>query len=120
MMNGAAEARRADPTLSLTLRPQRAGTSQQQIKSELRERLRNVAGVRIKVVTNEASYTLVLLGEDGELLPRYAAEVERELRGLARIGQVSSSAGLQQPILRARPTWASVPRPSPRHCAWRP
>jgi multidrug efflux pump subunit AcrB len=98
----AAEARTADLTVNLTPRKQRAGVSQQRIERELRARLLGVAGARVKVAADEA-YTLVLSGEDSELLAQHAATVERELRTLAGIGQVSSSSSLQRPELIVRP-----------------
>jgi len=105
LMSGAAEARTAHLTLNLTPRKKRPGVSQQQIERELREGLRGVAGARIKVATNE-TYTLVLSGEDSDLLAQHASTVEQELRALAGIGQVTSSASLQRPELIVRPDTA--------------
>jgi multidrug efflux pump subunit AcrB len=51
-------------------------------------------------------YTLVLSGEDSDLLAQHAATVEQELRGLAGIGQVTSSSSLQRPELIVRPDTA--------------
>lgn len=104
-MGGAAEPRAAQLTLSLTPRKARPDVSQQDIERELRRRLQAVAGARIKVAASE-SYTLVLSGEDSELLAQHASKVEQELRGLAGIGQVTSSAGLQRPELIVRPDTA--------------
>lgn len=104
-LGGVAEARTANLTLTLTPRRERPGLSQQDIERELRSRLRDVAGARIKMVASE-SYTLVLSGEDSKLLAQHAATVERELRGLAGIGQVTSSASLQRPELIVRPDTA--------------
>jgi multidrug efflux pump subunit AcrB len=97
----AAEARMANLTLNLTPRKERSGRSQQHIERELRARLQDVAGARVKVAANEA-YTLVLSGEDGELLEQHAATVERELRTLQGIGQVTSSSSLQRPEVIVR------------------
>jgi multidrug efflux pump subunit AcrB len=97
----AAEARMANLTLNLTPRKERSGRSQQHIERELRARLQDVAGARVKVAANEA-YTLVLSGEDGELLAQHAATVERELRTLKGIGQVTSSSSLQRPEVIVR------------------
>ncbi|ADU67067.1 acriflavin resistance protein [Desulfurispirillum indicum S5] len=104
-MSGAAESRTAQLTLNLTPRKERPGVSQQDIERELRTRLHAVAGARIKMAAGE-SYTLAISGEDSELLAQHAATVEQELRGLAGIGQVTSSAGLQRPELIVRPDTA--------------
>ncbi len=104
-MPSAAEVRTANLTLNLTPRKERPGMSQQQIERELRPRLQDVAGARIKVAANEA-YTLVLSGEDSALLAQHAATVEKELRSLAGIGQVTSTSSLQRPELIVRPDTA--------------
>ncbi|KQW44943.1 MULTISPECIES: efflux RND transporter permease subunit [unclassified Roseateles] len=104
-MSGAAEARKATLTLNLTPRSDRSGISKQQIERELRERLDGIAGARLKVSFGGSSekYQLVLAGEDGEQLAAHAAKVEKELRALPGIGQVTSSSSLQRPELIVRP-----------------
>lgn len=104
-MNGVAEARMANLTLNLTPRKERRGLSQEDIERELRTRLQDVAGARVKVAADVA-YTLVLSGEDSALLAQHAATVEQELRSLEGIGQVSSSSSLQRPELIVRPDTA--------------
>ncbi|MGB6241011.1 MAG: efflux RND transporter permease subunit [Castellaniella sp.] len=104
-VHNAAEARMANLTLNLMSREERPDQSQQLIERELRSRLLDVAGARIKVAVDEV-YTLVLSGEDSDLLAQHAARVEQELRGLAGIGQVISSASLQRPELIVRPDTA--------------
>jgi multidrug efflux pump subunit AcrB len=101
-MSNAAEARTANLVLNLTPRKERRGLSQQDLERELRKPLQDVAGARVKVVANEA-YTLVLSGEDSELLAQHATTVEQELRSLKGIGQVTSSSSLQRPELIVRP-----------------
>ncbi|MFG6468820.1 efflux RND transporter permease subunit [Roseateles sp. BYS87W] len=104
-MAGAAEARKATLTLNLTPRKERRGTSKQQIERELRERLEPIAGARLKVTFGGSNdkYQLVLAGEDGEALALHAAKVEKELRTLPGIGQVTSSSSLQRPELLIKP-----------------
>jgi len=101
-MGGVGEARTATLVLNLTPRQERRGVSQQSIERELRTRLQSVAGARIKVAEGDV-YTLALSGEDSQLLAQHAARVERELRALAGIGQVTVSASLQRPELLVRP-----------------
>lgn len=104
-VGGAPESRKATLTLNLTERGERRGTTKQDIERELRQRLEGVAGARIKVAFGGSSekYVLVLASEDGELLNQHAAKVERELRGIPGIGQVTSSSSLQRPELIVRP-----------------
>ena len=104
-VGGAAESRKATLTLNLTPRKERRGTSKQQIERELRERLENIAGARLKVTFGGSNdkYQLVLAGEDGQALTEHAVKVEKELRTLHGIGQVTSSSSLQRPELIVRP-----------------
>lgn len=104
-VRNAGEVRVANLTLNLTPRKQRPGLSQQHIERQLRARLQDVAGARVKVAANDV-YTLVLSGEDSELLAQHATTVEQELRSLTRIGQVTSSSSLQRPELIVRPDTA--------------
>jgi multidrug efflux pump subunit AcrB len=104
-MGGAPESRKATLTINMTPRKERSGITKQQLERELRERVEGIAGARLKVAFGGSSekYVLVLAGEDGELLTQHAAKVERELRGLTGIGQVTSSSSLQRPELIVRP-----------------
>ncbi|MDQ0610899.1 multidrug efflux pump subunit AcrB [Variovorax sp. W1I1] len=105
LTGGVAEARTANLTLNLTPRKERPGLTQQLIESELRTRLQDVAGARVNLAAN-VGYTLVLSGEDSDLLAQHAATVEQELRSLTGIGQVTSSSSLQRPELIVRPDTA--------------
>ncbi|MDL5032794.1 efflux RND transporter permease subunit [Pelomonas sp. APW6] len=108
MGSGAASVTKATLTLNLTPRKDRPGISKQRIESELRDRLAQVPGARVKVGFGGSAekYILVLAGEDGEALAAHAAKVERELRGLPGIGAVTSSASLVRPELQLRPDFA--------------
>jgi multidrug efflux pump subunit AcrB len=101
----APESRLATLTLNLTARGDRSGITKQDIERELRELLKTVPDARIKVGLAGANdkYLVVLAGEDGELLAQHAAKVEREIRTLSGIGQVTSSSSLQRPELVVRP-----------------
>ncbi|HEX8609833.1 MAG TPA: efflux RND transporter permease subunit [Telluria sp.] len=104
---GAADVRSATLTLSLTHRDARPGLTKQQIENQLRAALAALPGARIKIGMGESeNYMLVLSGEDGAVLARHAQQVERELRGLAGVGAVTSSAGLLRPELVVRPDFA--------------
>lgn len=99
---GVPEARMAWLTLGLAPRGERSGVTQQQVERELRARLRDVPGARIRVGSSD-TYALALSGEDADLLARHAAVVERELRTLPGIGQVTTRSSLQRPEVIVRP-----------------
>ncbi len=101
---GLPEVRVATLTLNLTHRSDR-NVSKQVIEGELRERLAVIPGARIKVGFGQSSekYVLVLAGEDGAALAAHAAVVERELRTIPGIGNVTSSSSLVRPELIVRP-----------------
>jgi multidrug efflux pump subunit AcrB len=104
-LGGVPEARKATLTLNLTPRAERKGTSKQAIERQLREAVAGIPGARFTVGFGGSAekYVLVLAGEDGEALTAHAAKVERELRGLQGVGQVTSSSALQRPELVVRP-----------------
>jgi len=105
MVAGAAEARKATLTINLTPRGERPGVTKQMIEGELRRAIEVVPGARLNVGFGGSSekYILVLAGEDGEALAEHAAVVEKELRTIPGIGQVTSSSALQRPELVVRP-----------------
>ncbi len=105
---GAAEVRVATLTLNMTPRGERSGVSKQQIEAQLREALVAIPGARVKVGFGASAekYVLVLAGEDGNALTAHASVVERELRTLSGIGNVTSSSSLVRPELIVRPDFA--------------
>ena len=107
-MGGAADVTQATLTLNLTHRSERSGTSKQDIEAQLREKLADLPGARVKVGFGGSSekYVLVLAGEDGRAMVEHAAKVERELRTLPGIGNVTSTSSLQRPELVVRPDFA--------------
>jgi len=108
MPGGVANTRQATLTISLTPRKERPGVSKQQIERELREALVTLPGVRVKVGfggSNE-KYMLVLASENGALLTEHARRVERELRTIPGIGNVTTTASLIRPELVIRPDFA--------------
>lgn len=91
----------------LSDRHQRART-RQDIEKEWRERLQALPGVRIRVADggDGATMSLTLGSDDPEALIRGAVDLERELRTLKGIGNVSSSAELQRPEVQILPDFA--------------
>ena len=96
-------------TLTLTHRSERSGLHKQQIEQQLREMLSVLPGARIKVGMGAGeTYSLVLASEDSRLLEQHALLVERDLRSIAGIGAVISSASLVRPELIVRPDFAKA------------
>jgi multidrug efflux pump subunit AcrB len=105
---GAAEVRVATLTLNMTHRLQRKGVSKQTIEKQLRESLSVLPGARVKVGLGASSekYVLVLAGEDGRVLLDHSRKVERELRTIQGIGNITSSSSLVRPEVIVRPDFA--------------
>lgn len=107
-LHGAPEVRKATLTINLTPRKERGGIKKQQVERELREALAVLPGVHLNVGfggSNE-KYILVLASENGEVLTEHARVVERELRTIPDIGNVSTTASLVRPELVIRPDFA--------------
>lgn len=105
--SSAVDVRKAVLTLNLTHRDERPGLTKQHIESQLRDALGVLPGVRVKVgMGGSENYVLVLAGEDGRVLARYAQQVERELRSIPGVGAVISTASLVRPELIVRPDFA--------------
>lgn len=105
---GTSEARKATLTIKLSARDERRGISKQAIEAELRQQLEILSGVRIKVGLGSSSekYQISIAGENSTALLEHARQVERELRTLPGVGNISSSASLTRPELIIRPDFA--------------
>src|SRR5450830_1502367 len=99
-----AEARRAVLTLTTTHRNDRAA-SMADIEAQLRLKLGDIAGARFTVGPPDSGIKmqLVLKSDDAVALLASAQQVERELRTLQGVGNVSSSASLVRPEIIVRP-----------------
>ena len=107
---GAAEVRKATLTINLTPRKQRGGVKKQVVENDLREALAELPGAQVKVGLGAANdkYVLVLASENGPLLSEHARQVERELRSIPGIGNVTTTASLVRPELVVRPDFARM------------
>jgi multidrug efflux pump subunit AcrB len=103
----AAEARKAALTVSLTHRENRS-RNQQEVEVDLREKLNKQPGVRITVGPQDTGVKmqLVLQSEDPAALLAASRDVERDLRTLQNVGNVSSTASLVRPEIIVRPNFA--------------
>lgn len=104
------DVRKATLTLNLTPRQERSGITKQDIEADLREALTAIPGAQIKVGLGSANakYVLVLASENGPLLAEHARIVERELRSIPGIGNVTTTASLVRPEVVIRPDFARM------------
>ncbi len=102
-----AEARRAVLTLTTTHRDDRS-VSLQSIEAELRTRLSDIPGARFTVGPPDSGVKmqLVLRSEDPVALLEASQKVERDLRTLKGVGNVTSSASLVRPEIIVQPDFA--------------
>ena len=100
-------ARKATLSLRLTHRTERA-RSQQAIEAELRNQLQILPGARVTVGGGDSGekMQLVLSGEDPAALAVASRNVERELRGIRGLGNITSSASLLRPEIVVKPDFA--------------
>ncbi|WKB54533.1 efflux RND transporter permease subunit [Eleftheria terrae] len=107
---GGADPRKATLTINLSHRDDRPDLSKQAIEAQLRQALQVVPGARVKVGLGGSNekYVLVLAGEDGDALAAHARTVERELRTIPGIGNVTSTSSLVRPELIVRPDFAKA------------
>lgn len=104
------DVRKATLTVSLTPRSQRRGVTKQDVERDLRNALAVVPGARINVGFGGSAekFVLILASENSQILSEYARQVERELRTIPGIGNVSTSASLVRPELVVRPDFAKA------------
>ncbi|MCV0440741.1 MAG: efflux RND transporter permease subunit [Hydrogenophaga sp.] len=91
---GAAESRKAALTIQLDPRSERP--RKQGIENQLREAMSNLPGVRSKVGLGGSGekYILTLTGNDAASMQSAAMAVERDLRTIAGVGSIQSTAAL--------------------------
>ncbi|WP_287964888.1 efflux RND transporter permease subunit [Diaphorobacter sp.] len=95
-------------TLTLTMDPRRERPRKQEIEQRLRDAMAQLPGVRVKVGLGGSNdkYILALASEDPQALATAARAVERDLRTIAGIGGVSSTARLVRPEIAVHPDFA--------------
>lgn len=106
---GAADVAKANLTVTLTHRSKRP-RKQQAIEAELREKLQQLPGARVTIGTGNAGEKLALIlgGDDATVLSDIAREVERDMRTIKGLGNVTSSASLVRPEIVIRPDFARM------------
>ena len=100
---GASESRKAALTIQLTKRGERP--RKQVIEAQLREAMSNLPGVRSKVGLGGSGekYILTLTGNDSNALATAASAIERDLRSIAGVGSIQSSAALVRTEISVTP-----------------
>jgi multidrug efflux pump subunit AcrB len=103
---GTAEVRKATLTVLLTERGKRP--RKQGIENAIRAAMAELPGVRSKVGLGGSGekYVMVLTGEDPKALATAAAAVEKDLRTIAGLGSIASSASLIRSEIAVRPDFA--------------
>src|SRR5690606_9403505 len=102
MSGGTGSVRYAELTLVLTPRDQRA--SQQDLQIRIMEQLKPIPGVRLSFASSWSSKMLLTLsGEDPAQLDAAVTRIERDLRTLPNLGQISSKTSLLTPEVVIRP-----------------
>ena len=103
-----AEVRKA--TLTVLLDERGARPVKQIIESQMRSALAELPGARFKVGLGGSGekYQLALKGEDPVALAQAAAAVERDLRKIPGLGNISSSASLTRAEIAIRPDFAKA------------
>ena len=106
-IGGTSDVRTATLTVSLTHRSDRS-RKQSQIESDIRDRLQVLPGTRVSIGAGGSGEKLqiVLAGDDAATLQATSRAVERDLRTLKGIGNVTSGASLQRPEIQVRPDYA--------------
>jgi multidrug efflux pump subunit AcrB len=98
------DVRKATLTLTLTDRSQRS-RKQAMIEEEIRNKLAVLPGVRISVGAGGSGerLQLTLASDDPYALQAASQKVERDLRNIRGLGNITSSASLQRPEIQIKP-----------------
>ncbi|NOS98276.1 MAG: efflux RND transporter permease subunit [Methylotenera sp.] len=105
---GSAEARKS--TLTIQIDPRGSRPKKQVIETEMREKLQALAGVRLGVGLEGSGekYVLALTSEDSSALQVAASAVEKDLRTIKGLGNITSSAALVRQEIIVKPDFAAA------------
>ena len=108
-IGGSSDIRKANMTIKLTHRSQR-NIKQQAVESDIREKLQQLAGVRVTIGVGNSGekFILILGGDEPDVLAATSRNVERELRTLQGLGNITSSASLLRPEIIIHPDFARM------------
>lgn len=104
---GGTDARKATLTIVLTHRTERSLT-QQDIENLIRKAIQDLPGARIKVGLggNGEQLQITLASDDANALNSSVTAVEKDLRTLTGLGNITSNASLQRPEIHITPNFA--------------
>ena len=108
-IGGSSDVRKANLTVKLSHRSKRE-RKQQAVEAEMRDKLQQLPGVRVAIGTGNAGekFVLILGGDDARVLADTTQKVERDLRTLRGLGNITSSASLLRPEIIIRPDFARM------------
>ncbi len=106
---GAADVRKANLNVTLVHRSERK-LKQADVEVQMRQKLASLPGVRITVGTGDSGekLQLILSGDDAQMLTETVRKVERDLRKLPGLGNITSSASLVRPEVSITPNFARM------------
>ncbi|QFS17348.1 efflux RND transporter permease subunit [Acinetobacter indicus] len=110
-MDSSSTADVASATLTVELTPyDERDTRQSAVEQDIREKLKPLAGVKISVGGGNTGEKLdiTLASDNADLLTETANNLEVQMRGLKGIGNVSSSAAIEQPEVQITPDFAKA------------
>ena len=95
-------------TLTVDMKPRKERRKQVVVENEIRNLMGRVPGARISVGrgSNGEKLQVTLAGDDSKLLETAAAALERDMRSLNGVGNVTSGAALERPEIRIYPDYA--------------
>ncbi|MBS1210442.1 MAG: family transrane transporter [Proteobacteria bacterium] len=99
-------------TLTVDMKPRGERRKQSVVEAEIREKLAALSGARISVGrgNNGEKLEVTLASDDSALLESAAAALERDMRTLKGVGNVTSGAALQRPEIQIYPDYARAAR----------
>lgn len=95
-------------TLTVDMKPRGERRKQVVVEEQIRELLRPLPGARVAVGRGSSGEKLevTLASDDSQLLVSTAASLERDMRTLKNVGNVTSGAALQRPEIQFYPDYA--------------
>jgi multidrug efflux pump subunit AcrB len=106
---GAADVRKVNMNVTLSHRSERK-LKQAEVEVILRAKVAAIAGVRVTVGTGDSGekLQLILSGDDSQVLNDTVRSVERDLRKLPGLGNITSTASLVRPEVSITPNFARM------------
>jgi multidrug efflux pump subunit AcrB len=97
-------------SLTLKLKPLTERPKKQIIESQIRQKMAEIPGVRVKVGLggNGEKYILSLISEDPQALSTAATNVEKDLRTIKGLGNIASSASLNRTEIALKINYAKA------------